>query len=288
MKKERVLIIKKNNSDVFLKFIKEKKIENYYTILNETYLFKIARKLGLPFFALFFGKWKKEIYNYDKIILFDNGFRNSIAKYIKKRNPNIKTVLWFWNPVTEYSQNFLKNRYIDEFWSYNKYDAKKYNLKYNSQFYSQEVVLKKAEVVNDILFLGTDKGRKESLNRLNTEFQTNGIITNFQIIEKSNQYISYEKYLDLLASSKCILDYNLEINSPLTLRVMEALFLQKKLVTNNLDIINYDFYNANNIFVIGKDNIEDIKGFIDSKYQKINPKIIEKYDFSKWLSRFGE
>ena len=67
---------------------------------------------------------------------------------------------------------------------------------------------------------------------------------------------------------------------------MEALFLEKKLITNNKDIKNYDFYNPSNIFILGENNIEDIKEFINKPYEKVEQKIIDYYDFEQWLSRF--
>ena len=67
---------------------------------------------------------------------------------------------------------------------------------------------------------------------------------------------------------------------------MEALFFEKKLITNNKDIKNYDFYNPSNIFILGENNIEDIKEFINKPYEKVEQKIIDYYDFEQWLSRF--
>ena len=68
---------------------------------------------------------------------------------------------------------------------------------------------------------------------------------------------------------------------------MEALFLERKLITNNTDIKNYDFYNHDNIFILGEDNINEIKEFINKPYKKIDQDIIDYYDFDQWLNRFG-
>ena len=68
---------------------------------------------------------------------------------------------------------------------------------------------------------------------------------------------------------------------------MEALFLERKLITNKTDIKNYDFYNHDNIFILGEDNINEIKEFINKPYKKIDQDIIDYYDFDQWLNRFG-
>lgn len=285
---EKILIIKKTKNSNIFKYLDFKDVESYYISNKENIIFKIFRKSHSFLFSIFFGNWKKKLTKYDKVILFDNGFQNIIAKYIKSKNPNIKIILWFWNPVISSSQLFLNNKYIDELWTYSKQDAKKYNMKYNTQFYTFNLKLKESNLKKDIIFLGTDKGRKNALLKLEDEFTKAGLQTDFYIIEKQEQYISYEEYLDMLAYNRAILDFNLSENSPLTLRVMEALFFQKKLVTNNVDIINYDFYHPNNIFILGKDKLENIHDFMKLPYHNLDDNIIEYYDFNNWLNRFGE
>ena len=71
----------------------------------------------------------------------------------------------------------------------------------------------------------------------------------------------------------------------LTLRVMESIFLKKKLITNNLEIRNKNIYNPNNIFILGEDNIKDLPSFLKKPYQEIDNKIIDSYIYSNWLKR---
>lgn len=73
-----------------------------------------------------------------------------------------------------------------------------------------------------------------------------------------------------------------------TLRVLESLFFEKKLITNNINIINCEFYNKNNIFIINKDNLDDLNDFLKSEYKKIDKKIINYFDYESWLNRFFE
>ena len=72
--------------------------------------------------------------------------------------------------------------------------------------------------------------------------------------------------------------------------ILESNILKKKkldnytLIDNDKNIIN--FYNPNNIFILGKDDINKIKEFIDSPYIEINKDIVDYYDFEQWLKRF--
>ena len=284
--------------------ILKKKIDNlFFKFLDKTFLFplfkddiddnnifiRLGRKFNVPIPAALFGSWKNQIKNTDSFLIFDDGFHGSIARYIKKKNPMCKIILWFWNPVNEHNLKFLKEKTVDEFWTYDRRDAEKYSMKFNTQFYSKLVELKGSDKKEDgTIFLGREKGRGSKIREIQHMIDNTGTKTEFIIVENENQLISYDDYLDMLGGCKCILDYVLPGTTGLTLRVMEALFLEKKLITNNFDVINYDFYRPENIFIWGKDDANKLKEFINSPYKKIDKNIVDYYDFENWLKRFEE
>ena len=54
---------------------------------------------------------------------------------------------------------------------------------------------------------------------------------------------------DVYETSRCVLDSAQDGQLGLTIRVLEALGAKKKLITTNEDVINYDFYKPENIYV---------------------------------------
>lgn len=282
-----VLILRSNDKDKFVSNGVNHTRKKYYNCNTNSIFFKALRKMNMSTMSIYYGDWKKELKNYTTVIAFDNGYNNLIGSYIKKKNPNCKLILWLWNPIIEYSKNFLASPYIDEIWTYDKEDAKKYNIKYNTQFYNKKIECPKVKIKQDITFLGMEKGRKNIINDLNKKFVQNDLTTKIHIIENEKDSISYEEYLAMVGESKAILDIIMGDVTGLTLRCMEALFFNKKLITNNSDIENYDFYNPNNIFIIGKDNLDNIKEFINKPYEPVDEKIIEYYEFEQWLKRFN-
>lgn len=287
MKKgKKILIIKSNKSDVF--FDEFQNIESYYKCSVNNILLRLFRKFNIPFISIFYGEWKNKLNEYDIVILFDNGYSNYIPQYIKRRNKNIKVIFWYWNSLAERKNTVYKNTKIDEFWSYNRFDAEKYKIKYNPQFYFKKRELNNMNIKTDVLFIGRDKGREKDISELQKNLDTKNISTYFKIIKTGKEHIKYDQYLSLLEQSRCILDYSFILPCGLSLRPLEALFYEKKLITNNPDIKNYDFYNPNNIFILGYDNIEEINDFINKPYKKIDEKIINYYSFNSWLSRFLE
>lgn len=287
-KRNNILILRERKDDYFLPYIKNVNIYNIYKTTNNSIkvIFKVCKKLKLKVINLFFDEWKKQIKEFDTIIIFDNGYMEIVAKCIKFKNPNCKIVLYFWNPINCNNKQFLKDSNIDEIYTFDEKDARKYNLKHNPQFYTNQIKLNEVKKENDVIFLGRAKNRKREIEKIENKMKQQGISTKFYIIENDKNLIDYQEYLKMIEKSKCILDIVNEGQTGLTLRCMEALFLKKKLITNNKEIKKYDFYNSNNVFIIGEDNIENIKEFVDGKYTEIPTCIIDKYDFKTWLDNF--
>ena len=98
--------------------------------------------------------------------------------------------------------------------------------------------------------------------------------------------LSFFAFLEMSFVSKAILDIVTDVNGGLTLRIMDGLYFEKKVITNNRTVKDYDFYHPNNFFVIGMDDISQIHNFLSTEYQKSNENIKEFYELKKWLERF--
>lgn len=281
------LIIKTDNKDVFFGKL-DTKIEKYYNCDGKSKMFRACRKFNLPLMSMFFGEWKKDIEKYDTVILFDNGYSTAVSNCIKRKNKNCRVILWFWNPITPYFEKFLNDKGLDEIWTYSKKDAQKYNLKYNTQFYSYkagENMPKNAEIEYDVSFLGRAKSRERQILDLEEELKKENVNTEFRIIRDEKDLMTYDEYLEMVSKSKCILDFYPEGIEGLSLRALESIFLKKKLITNNKDIMTYDFYRPTNMFIVGVDDMSKVKEFVDSDYEEIDEKIVKYYDFYSWLDR---
>ena len=71
-----------------------------------------------------------------------------------------------------------------------------------------------------------------------------------------------------------------------TLRALEALFFRKKLITTNLNIVKEDFYNRNNIFIYGKDDMEKLYDFIKTPYDKASDQFRNRHTIDAWFLNF--
>jgi len=261
---------------------------------------KIHFKSSCPKKEIWFNK-KYDLDKFESLIIFDAAANYELVKYIKKIYPDKRVILWYWNPVRNSIDPTLLSSEICEKWSYSLEDCKKFNLKYNTTFYFNGLTNNlKGENINglnyDIVFVGRDKGRLSTLLEYKEKFESLGLKTNFHITptkwykkRKNKIYkndISYNEIIDLIKKSNAILDIVQYQSDGLTLRIMESLFFKKKLITNNKIIKSYDFYDKNNIFILGEDPFEKLKEFIEIPYTEIDNEIIKKYEFNEWIYRF--
>ncbi len=234
-----------------------------------------------------FGSWRKHIKEYEMIILGENNYNYDASKYIKKVNPKCKVIVFYWNKIVFDSYlDILNDPNVDEFYTYDEDEAKKYKFKLTSTFYTKGLKLSDNKPEYDVLFLGRAKDREKEILEIENKIKKQKLKTNFKIIKDEKDYIDYYDYLELLSKSKAILDYNAFDQRGLSLRVMESIFHKKKLITSNKTIKKQKFYNKNNIFIIGIDKWENLNDFINSDYEEIDQEIIDYYDFEEWIKRF--
>lgn len=96
--------------------------------------------------------------------------------------------------------------------------------------------------------------------------------------------IAYETYLKNTLNSKIIIDLVINEHKGLSFRVFESLKYKKKLITTNKTVIDYPFYNSNNILILDENNFNQIQSFIEIPYQEIDVQITNTYSFSNWFN----
>lgn len=308
--------IKKNIYLLYLKnyFLVEdfKKIleqdQKYNVIFLECSLYKVnillrfIRKIHFlsPFYyKTFWLKTEKEkialIKKEDLVIFFDI-YSKPYLELSRKIKGEKK--LWLWNSVTK--ESLRAKKYFNKIYTFDKFDSLRYRIQYLNQFYWRKYENKKIENKYDIFFVGQDKNRIKIIEQFDREINLKKY---FYVIEDKSKiyeskylkylkskYLSYEKTVELIEKSKCLLEINKSGQVGLTLRSLEALFYGKKLITNNEDIKNYDFYNENNIYIFNEKEIktQEILDFLSRKSKKIDKKILKKYTINFWLERISE
>lgn len=85
---------------------------------------------------------------------------------------------------------------------------------------------------------------------------------------------------------KVVLDFCVLTQSGLSLRVYDALYNCRKIITNNSAIKTFDFYSKENVFILGEDDEQSLIDFIHSDFLPIDNNILQRYSIKGWLERF--
>ncbi len=250
-------------------------------------LLRAFRRLWLngvfPGASLWYGTWKHSILDYDMIIIHASELTRTIPKWIRSQQKDMRIIYWYWNPVNERSNPALVDDSETELWSFDSADCAKYGMKQNIQYYygSPEEI---HEVKYDVYFVGHDKGRAEQLSDIKAKLDNLGITYRFDLIEENQPNIPYNEVRENIKNSRAILEVNQSGQSGYTLRALEALFFQKKLITTNESIMRESFYRENNIYIIGHDDYS-LKEFMDASMDDTSY-LQQEYDIDAWLNRF--
>ncbi len=290
---EKILFLDTDVDDFGL-FFREKRnlIKNVdsYSLYKEVpiLLKKIFIILGLylaPIFLyLIYGNWKKKLDEYSLIIVPSR----KASKYLLKRKYRNKVVVYYWNLITseELQPDYLKKKNI-KCCTFDKGDAEKYGIDFVDTYHF-DLKCNENEITTDVFYVGVERDdRVKVISELSNYFLDNDIIFDNNLIKKNSLKgrLSYQEVLNRISKSKCILDLNRNNQKGLTLRPLESIIFSKKLITNNTDVINFNFYSKENVFILGKDNIDDLKLFISSNYKNIDKELVEYYYFENWVNR---
>lgn len=279
----------------FASFISDTKVYPDSQYLQLNLIQRFVNKLCGKFICYTYGNWNTRLNDYEVIIVYVQKNSAALLKYISaNKQPYQRIIAWYWNPICQ-CLHPDKIRNLDcELWSFDPADCQEFNLNFNTTYYFSNLklpsILKKS--VN-VFFCGLNKGRRQMLEDIKLRFERIGITYVFHVIDEkapvSQQLprLTYQEYLEHLASSDAILDVLQDGQEGMTLRVMEALFHHKKLITTQKAIMKAEFYHPDNIFVIGEDSWAEIKNFLDRPLHSVSKEIVEKYDFSMWIQRFG-
>ena len=254
-------------------------------------LFEYLIKLIFPFSK---NKYK----NYDTIIIFDD--EKLVPLMYRLKGKSTKLILWNWNIISLKKaniENMFKNKC--QLWTFDKTDADKYGWKYNEQFYFKPAT----EMVDthnnkQTAFCAcVDKGRYIVMKEIYNELLEANILCDFFCVKENNK--KYEKtdsflvdkslpymiFLEHVKNSDIIVDIVQEGQNGITVRVLEALFYNKKLITNNKSIVNMPFYNSY-IYVYGYDNNISFSEFLQLRGCKYDEETKKRYTFESWLANF--
>lgn len=275
----------------------EKKLALWH---NNTGLNKFVRLPGKKFW--YFWAAKKIRFETQRPICFvwhhhfKTEIENGMSDYIRKHYPDSRHVYFFTDPwkLNQKRMDFLKKR-MDFVAVFDSKIAEKYDIVYLPNVYPARETGEKLPVEYDICFVGQDKGREKELFEFSRLCKAHGVKTAFYILGKEKgekldgihylkEKIAYQKVVELVRRSRCVLELKVEPDCSCSLRVQEAVVYNKKLITNNENVYRMPCCRDTRWIQYYKE-LEDIDWEFIKRDEDVDFQYHQEYSAQNWLER---
>lgn len=233
-----------------------------------------------------------------------------ILKRFSTEYPNAKLCLNLWDSVDNIPGVTEKFKYFDTLHSFDLNDCEKYpELKFRPLFFGDQFRKEehKGDYKYDISFLGTIHSDRYAVIKQVQEIAKERGLKCYWFLYLQSQFIykfykltkkefrgvdknifSFDKMsaadiAKVVDESKIILDIQHPKQTGLTMRTIEMIGMNKKLITTNESIRNYDFYYQKNVAVVDRKNVKIPDGFWNSPYTPLPAEVYEKYSLKSWI-----
>ena len=286
---------------------------------KDTFLGKALGRLGLGFYeniindyyAAELSKIREKNFDYILIIRGEYTPKDSLER-MRSYFPTAKMVLYMWDSLVNNKLIRAKWEYYDKVYTFDRIDYlnHKESIDFLPLFYYEDYLPKDTggkEYKYDLSFIGTgheDRVKIVKALALQLENKQRNVFSYFFFPHKLVYYLNkiknphfkyvrmedvefkqlpFEKLYEIYSQSKCVVDIESSKQNGLTMRTIEMIGLEKKLITTNKDIVHYDFFNPDNIMILDrKDPVIDLE-FIDRPYIPLDEKIRTKYSLHDWI-----
>lgn len=289
-------VLKENPNNVLVPIKIESRINNYILGFN--------RRLDMTLLSPIKYNYRikdilSKITEKDDLLFFDYLTYDNV-KYILNKIKCNNIHFWFWNTVNKW--NSLLFRFRSDKTHYHTFDGKDaliYNMRLHNQFYRRPQITLPSinpEGCVDFFFIGNNKGRLEQIKRLDALLQRMNYSRQLIVIDKhlkeinsegltiQKDEIDYREVIEMVKRAKVLVDLNKQDQEGLTLRCLEGIFFDKKILTNNTAIKNMPFYNPHNILIFTDTTTkEEIESFMVTEVVPYSEDIKRDYSVEHWF-----
>lgn len=284
-------------------------------------IIRVKKELIGHYIAKYFEKVMKVIQSkkYDVVFLISGqslSFSEAMVKQIKDEQPQAQYILYQWDSLKNFPYIKKIEPYFDRCYSFDRGDVQNNpTLRFLPLFYTRRYEnigkLKKDSFKYDFCFVGTAHPKKYKFIKMMSEqlrsvypsqfiyyfFPSRLVFFYRKIMNPELRKAKYSEFHfeslsgkrmdETYSDSRCVLDSAQAGQLGLTIRVLEALGAKKKLITTNEDVLNYDFYEPENIYVYDGSTFDIESVFFTQPYKELDKKIYEKYSLRRWLAMMG-
>lgn len=247
--------------------------------------------------------------DYDFVLVIVGRYLSrEFLEQLKKLKPDMRLILYLWDDVNRV-RNFKEVRSCyDVIYSFNDVDVQTYHLKFLPLFYLNRYVMHghtqrpatyelfsamtdysdRYDVVKSILKSNPNLSMKIFFATGNLKYIRRNI--HFWDVRSlkakgicfSRTDIRSDKLLRGIKNAKALLDIPFLGQEGLTIRTMESIAANKKLITTNENVKKYDLYHPDNVLVIHRSHPVIDQEWLQRPFKKLDRSVYDKYSVSQW------
>lgn len=277
----------------------------YYSDSPDYKLFRIMPSVIKNYIIKLYNKFILDQIKYTKydyiFVIKGTYLSNSFLSELKKSNPEAKFILYLWDSLKnyDYSEKIVN---FDRVFSFDRNDCEKLkSVVYLPLFYINNFNTNSTDIEKkiDLFFIGGGLSyRRPFLKRLIkniNEYELKCLfyfpsfkdyLRTFIFKEPHFRYLAkpipHQKFVNILLSSKAVVDIPSPNQVGLTMRTIEVLGSGVKLITTNENIRLEPFFSENNIFVVNRENPIVSMEFLNCNYDSID---MSDYSLNSFLRK---
>ena len=291
-------------SEVVLIYENLDKVSHYYKFIKS----KLANKMMSAANRYYIKQIKKHSYEYDYVFVIRGEYLSfETIKYMKDNfKDKCRYIMYQWDGVANNKNALEIAPFFDKVLTFDMKDSEQYGWIYRPLFYIDSYICNTEKNIDLLYICSLHSDRVRILNELKWICNLKG--WNYKAILYEKKYIYLKrKYIDrkteyinacdsdmtykpltikdsyeLYGRAKVIVDYTHQGQAGFTMRTIECVGNHCKMITNNSNIKNADFFNKNNIYVYDE-KLEIPDSFISELYECIEPEVYAKYSIDAFL-----
>lgn len=241
------------------------------------------------------------------VVIRGSSIRKNILCLIDEKFPRCHKVMYQWDSVKN-NKNVLEiYGEFDRVLTFDMEDAKKFGWLYRPLFYIDELCSKtqkrydftfictlhsqRVEIAKSLLEIADKMQYKKFLHIYTTlpshirhkYLLKDPAFVNSEKIKIKHYSLSLEETNDIYDKSKIIVDYTHPDQKGFTMRTIESIGHKCKLITNNRNILEADFYNQENVLLYDGYEIEIPAEFVSKPYAEIADHTHQKYSLTAFV-----
>lgn len=243
------------------------------------------------------------------IVLAVNGqtLSNAMLRTLRARFSTARFILYMWDSIENRGGVVGNLPLFDDTFTFDPLNAKQFGMALRPLFFSKGFERPSTEKVEyHLSFIGTaHTDRYQVVNQLRTQLRpglqtywylylqapwvyyayklTNPALRDARRSDFEFRPLAKSSLQSVFARSLAVLDIEHPLQRGLTMRTFETMGSQKKLVTTNVQVKDYDIYDPNNICVIDRKVPQVPPGFLETAFKPLSPELYRRYSIAGWL-----